>query len=176
MCWIHLYNYTSLCVSLVYLLLLCCLYLFPKWHIHFHCLINSQWKAITLHGEPWPTCQHFLYTMTVQLTLELCMWVYVCVCVWGGERMKDTVEGSESETVAGVRISNGTRLGTFFWVLSSWVKGEDAWGQPRHLSFSPSPSLSSSVGSKWSVACETRRYHHLSSSLPASLMQPRSVY
>ena len=40
--------------------------------------------------------------------------VCVCVCVGGGERMKDTVEGSESETVAGVRISNGTRLGTFF--------------------------------------------------------------
>lgn len=27
-------------------------------------VLNSQWKAITLHGEPWPTRQRFLCIMT----------------------------------------------------------------------------------------------------------------
>lgn len=40
--------------------------------------------------------------------------MYVSMCMWVGERMKETVGGREGETVAGVRISNGTRLGTFF--------------------------------------------------------------
>ncbi len=107
MCWIYSNNYTFL------------------WSINFCSaayicslndtlistdFINSQWKAITLHSEPWPTRQHFLCIMTVHATLELC--ICVCVCVWvclvEGMKERDRV------CVAGLRASKRTRLGTFF--------------------------------------------------------------
>ena len=156
MYWTHIYNYTplslslSLSLSLIYLFLLCCLYLFPKWHINLHWHYKQSMKS---YYTAWWTLTHMstlsLYNDSAAHIRVMYVSVCVCVCVCVGRRANErNCRRERGRDCGGVRISNGTRLGTFFWVLSSWVKGEDARGQPRHLSFSPSPSLSSSVGSK----------------------------
>lgn len=95
----------------------------------------------------------------------------MCVCAW-----RERERGRESERERERLCCRGKDAKWeptchLLWVLSSWVKGKDAWGQSRHLSLSPSPSLSPLVGSKRSVAWTTRYHQHLSSALPASLIQ-----